>query len=79
MCSDRAYNGMPASDLGVTWHKSRRSNPNGNCLEIARLPGGEVAVRNSRFPHGPALIFTLGEAAVFLSGIRSGEFDDLAG
>ena len=40
---------------GVIWQKSRRSNPSGNCVEVAALPGGGVAVRNSRFPSGPAL------------------------
>lgn len=53
------HNGMPAVDLeGVTWRKSRRSNSQGNCVEFAQLPGGDVAVRNSRFPEGPALLYT---------------------
>ena len=38
------YNGMPASELsGVTWQKSQYSNPNGACVEVATLPGGEIA------------------------------------
>ena len=43
-------NGMPAADLPeVTWLKSRRSGPQGgNCVEIANLPDGQVAMRNSR-------------------------------
>ena len=70
------YNGMPASGLGnVRWVKSRYSNPNGECLEMASLPGGEVAVRNSRFPGGPALVYTRGEIAAFLAGAKDGEFD----
>ena len=41
-----AVNGIPAGQLdGVTWQKSRRSNPSGNCVECALLPTGEVAVR----------------------------------
>ena len=45
-------NGMPASELPeVTWRKSRRSGPQGgNCVEIAQLPDGQVAIRNSRHP-----------------------------
>ena len=45
-------NGMPASELPeVTWRKSRRSGPQGgNCVEIAQLPNGQVAIRNSRHP-----------------------------
>ena len=37
----RMVNGMSASQLqGVTWQKSARSNPSGNCVECAALPGG---------------------------------------
>jgi hypothetical protein len=74
-------NGMPAGQLlGVTWQKSRRSNPSGNCVELARLPGGAgIAVRNSRDPHGPALIYTDAEIAAFILGARDGDFDHLIG
>jgi hypothetical protein len=69
---------MPAPDLGaVTWQKSRRSNPSGNCVEVAGLPDGDVAVRNSRDPHGPALIYTRAELAAFIAGARDGDFDHL--
>lgn len=72
-------NGVPASELGaVSWRKSRASNPSGNCVEVAALPGGDVAMRNSRHPDGPALIYTRAEIAAFLAGARNGEFDDLA-
>ena len=74
-----AYNGMPATELtDVTWQKSRHSNPNGACVEVAHLPGGSIAVRNSRFPSGPALIYTPAEIAAFLAGAKDGEFDHLA-
>lgn len=70
------YNGMPATDLtDVTWQKSLHSNPNGACVEVALLPGGEIAVRNSRFPAGPALVYTHAEIAAFLAGAKDGEFD----
>ena len=37
------YNGMPATELtDVTWRKSKHSNPNGACVEVARLPDGEI-------------------------------------
>jgi hypothetical protein len=73
------YNGMPADDLtGVVWKKSRFSNPSGNCVEIARLSGDAgVAMRNSRDPHGPVLIYTRGELTAFIEGAKHGEFDDL--
>jgi hypothetical protein len=70
------YNGMPAPELtDVMWEKSKHSNPNGACVEVAHLPNGEIAVRNSRFPAGPALIYTRAEIAAFLAGAKDGEFD----
>ncbi len=72
------YNGMPATGLGdINWLKSRHSNPSGNCVEIACLPGGEIAVRNSRFPGGPVLLYTQAEVAAFLAGAKDGEFDGM--
>lgn len=59
----------------VRWHKSRHSGGNGNCVEVARLSGGEVALRNSRFPDGPILIYTREEMTAFLGGVKEGEFD----
>jgi hypothetical protein len=55
-------NGVAASALAdADWIKSRRSGPTGgNCVEVALLADGEVAVRNSRHPDGPALVFTGG-------------------
>jgi len=69
-------NGMPASELhGADWRKSRRSGPQGgNCVEIAHLPDGRVAVRNSRHPGGPALLFTPTEWDAFIDGAKDGEF-----
>ncbi len=71
-------NGMPAGDLtAARWCKSQASNPSGSCVEVAELPGGEIAVRNSRHPSGPALVYTRAEVAAFLIGVKNGEFDDL--
>lgn len=76
---DTIYNGMPAEDLSVAWRKSKRSGAVGNCVEVARLSTGEIAMRNSRFPTGPALVYTEAEIAAFLAGAKDGEFDDVIG
>ncbi|GAA1764544.1 DUF397 domain-containing protein [Luedemannella helvata] len=75
------YNGMPATELSAArWQKSQRSNPHGNCVEMAALPDGRgVAVRNSKDPEGPALLFTWAEIAAFVHGARDGDFDNLLG
>ncbi|HXW45249.1 MAG TPA: DUF397 domain-containing protein [Streptosporangiaceae bacterium] len=72
-------NGISARDIGdgVQWRKSTASNPSGNCVEIAALPDGSVAIRNSRDPVGPALVYNRAEMAAFLAGAKNGEFDDL--
>jgi hypothetical protein len=73
-------NGIAAGLLpALRWQKSGRSNPSGNCVEMAPLPGGGVAVRNSRDPEGPALIYTAEEIAAFIGGARDGDFDNLIG
>ncbi|OON75351.1 DUF397 domain-containing protein [Streptomyces tsukubensis] len=76
-----AYNGMAATDLQdlheVVWQKSLHSNSQGSCVEFAKLPGGDVAVRNSRHPDGPALVYTRAEIEAMLLGVKDGEFDHL--
>ncbi|HEX3921124.1 MAG TPA: DUF397 domain-containing protein [Streptosporangiaceae bacterium] len=69
-------NGMDASALtGAKWIKSSHSGPTGgNCVEVAFLTGGQIAMRNSREPCGPALVFTRGEWDAFLGGAADGEF-----
>ena len=64
---------------GSLWVKSSLSYANGNCVEVASLPRGEVGVRNSRDCAGPVLRFTPEEWRAFLGGVRNGEFDCFAG
>jgi hypothetical protein len=71
------FNGMPADDLGpVDWRKSGRSNPTGNCLQLARRDGGKVAMRDSKNPESPALICDGREIGYFVDGLRAGRYDD---
>lgn len=72
-------NGVPAHSLhDANWQKSSHSTADGNCVEVALLTGGDVAMRNSRDPHGPALVYTQAEIAAFIAGVKDGEFDLIA-
>jgi hypothetical protein len=73
-----ARDGVPAEQSQIAWRKSIHSNPSGNCVELAALPGDQVAVRNSRNLSGPVLVYTRTEIAAFLAGVKDGQFDDLA-
>jgi Domain of unknown function (DUF397) len=73
------HNGMSATKLtevtNAAWVKSTRSGPTGgNCVEVAFLADGQVAVRNSRHAAGPALVFSAQEWAAFVGGAKDGEF-----
>lgn len=63
---------------GVTWRKSSFSGDGGNCVELAPLPDGRIAVRHSTHPHGPIVLFTQAELDAWIKGCQAGEFDDLA-
>ena len=65
--------GDQAPDSG--WVKSSFSFANGNCVEVADLPGGGIGVRDSKDTLGPVLHFTPDEWQAFLAGARNGEFD----
>ena len=47
-------------------------------MELAELADGGIAVRNSRHPAGPTLVYTRAEISAFILGVQGGEFDDLA-
>ncbi|ALC26229.1 DUF397 domain-containing protein [Streptomyces bacillaris] len=72
-------NGVSADSIqGVTWVKSSLSDGiGGNCVEIAKLGEGHVALRNSRDASGPALVYTPGEWEAFVQGAKNGEFDGM--
>jgi hypothetical protein len=61
----------------LAWRKASASGSSG-CIEVAPLPDGGIAVRDSKKPSGPVLSFNRHEWLSFLAGIAGGEFDDLA-
>jgi Domain of unknown function (DUF397) len=63
-----------AYDLsGATWRKASASGPENNCVEVADLPGGAKAVRDSKRPEAGALRYTADEWAAFREGVIAGE------
>ncbi|WP_329196484.1 DUF397 domain-containing protein [Streptomyces sp. NBC_01435] len=46
-----------ASDLHVSWWKSSASGAQSDCVECGVIDTESVAVRDSKVPNGPALIF----------------------
>ena len=58
------------------WRKSTYSGSNGGqCVEVASNLPGVIAVRDSKNPDGPALVFTPDEWQAFVDGVHAGEFD----
>jgi hypothetical protein len=69
------YNGMPAGELpDLQW---RLAGDTESGVEMARLPDGQIAVRNAADPAGPALIYTRAEIEALIGGAQDGDFDTL--
>jgi len=63
------------SDLSrAVWRKSKRSGV-GGCVEVAFLDGHQVAVRDSKDPHGSVLVFSSAVWKEFLVALRRGQFE----
>jgi uncharacterized protein DUF397 len=58
----------------LPWYKSSRSAGNGACVEVAPLPF-TMAVRDSKDPDGPVLLFGAASWRSFIAALRTGSFD----
>jgi Domain of unknown function (DUF397) len=57
----------------MIWRKSTYSQPDANCVEVARLPDGGRALRDSKDPEGPVLRFSAEEWRVFVRRLKAAE------
>ncbi|WP_326810820.1 DUF397 domain-containing protein [Streptomyces scopuliridis] len=64
-----------ASAPGLKWVKSSYSGNNGNCVEMAALPDNCSALRDSKKPNCPALVFGCGQWSVFVRSLTVEEFN----
>ncbi|GAA3298230.1 DUF397 domain-containing protein [Dactylosporangium vinaceum] len=67
------------SDPSTQWKVSTRSGGT-NCVEVATtLPGGGVAIRDTKDRRGPVLLCSAGTWRQFLTAVQSGAFDPPSG
>lgn len=65
-----------ASALSVTWWKSTYSDSGAVCIECGLVNAETVAVRDSKDPHGPALLFSRAALSSFAAAAAAGEFGE---
>ena len=64
------------SDL--VWRKAQACPNEPTCVEIAALPDGGAAIRDSKDPTGPQLRVDAEAWTAFLTAAKAGEFDPSA-
>lgn len=69
---------MRSIDLtAVSWRRSSYSNQDGGaCVEVSDDFAAVVPVRDSKVPHGPALVFPVAGWASFVSAVRDRNLGD---
>jgi hypothetical protein len=65
---------MEPATSALHWYKSSAS-ASGNCVEVAHLPGGSVALRDSKNPAREPHVYSRPEWEAFLAGAKNGEFE----
>ncbi|WP_433224650.1 DUF397 domain-containing protein [Microtetraspora malaysiensis] len=60
----------------ASWRKATKSGSNGgDCIEVAPLPGGRVAIRDTESPGQAPFVVTASVWDAFIDGAKRGEFD----
>jgi hypothetical protein len=61
---------MHHDEIITPWIKSSYSNSGANCVEVAHTALGNVAVHDSKDPHGPVMRFTPRAWQAFVARIK---------
>lgn len=65
---------VPDASALPTWRKSTYSENNaGGCVEVSDGYSGGVPVRDSKAPHGPAIVFEPAVWSAFVSAVGLGQ------
>ncbi|MEU6998692.1 DUF397 domain-containing protein [Nonomuraea sp. NPDC046570] len=67
----------PTAELkSATWRKASRSTSDGgNCIEVAPLSNGRVAIRDTESPDQAPYVVRHDVWTAFIDGAKNGEFD----
>ena len=57
------------------WRKATRSGADGDCLEVAPLPGGHIGIRDTERPDQTPYVVRASVWRAFIDGAKNGEFD----
>ena len=60
---------------GLKWRVSSKCGGNGECVAVAKLPDGDIVVKDTKERDGHVLRFSVSEWRAFLVGVRAGEFE----
>ncbi|HTJ68044.1 MAG TPA: DUF397 domain-containing protein [Actinospica sp.] len=66
---------MTNTHIPLAWRKAASCTSGASCVEIADLPDGGAAMRDSKCSDSPELHFSASEWAGFITAVRAGEFD----
>lgn len=64
-----------ASTLSVVWRKSSYSDTGAQCVEYGIIDDRTAAVRDSKYPTGPALLMPRSRLATFVTAVAEGRFN----
>ncbi|MFE1442146.1 DUF397 domain-containing protein [Streptomyces sp. NPDC058739] len=66
---------IPSAAISSGWRKSSYSGTEANsCLEVLDGYHSGIPVRDSKHPHGPALVFSPADWASFVAAVKDSAF-----